>query len=32
MEEKKTVSGTGNSDRRAYVGGADGEAEPEAEC
>lgn len=33
LEEKKTVSRTGNSDRRrAYVGGADGEAEPEAEC
>jgi len=25
--EKEIVSGTGNSDRRAYVGGAEGEAE-----
>ena len=27
--ETEIVSGTGNSDRRAYVGGAEGEAESE---
>ena len=32
LEEKKIASGPGNSDRKGYMGGAEGEMESETEC